>query len=191
MNEATEILGIEEADIPNSLPAENEQAEPDEGTDKFVEPVAFEEEQSENETAEEALDEQSETERLLAQISSLQEQIRTLEAQRAADERMYGELSEFCELFPEISPDAIPEEVWESVKSGNSLSASYALYEKKMHARRARAEAVNESNARCSAGMAGVNTQNEYYSPDEVRRMSPAEVHANYQKIKASMKKWL
>ena len=30
----------------------------------------------------------------------------------------------------------------------------------------------------------------DFYSPDEVKRMSPSEVKANFKKIKESMKKW-
>ena len=29
-----------------------------------------------------------------------------------------------------------------------------------------------------------------YYTPEQVRAMSPEEVHENYERIRASMKKW-
>ena len=33
-------------------------------------------------------------------------------------------------------------------------------------------------------------TEKEYYTPDEVQRMSPAEVRKNYEKIRRSMTRW-
>lgn len=55
---------------------------------------------------------------------------------------------------------------------------------------RAKAEEVNRRNASLSAGRAGMNAAPEYYSPEEVRAMSAHEVRENYQKIRASMKRW-
>lgn len=55
---------------------------------------------------------------------------------------------------------------------------------------RVKADEINRRNAARSAGRAGTNASPEYYSPDEVRAMSAAQVRENYQKIRASMKKW-
>ncbi len=56
--------------------------------------------------------------------------------------------------------------------------------------RRQKADEINRRNAARSAGRAGTNAAPEYYSPDEVRAMSPAQVRENYQRIRASMQKW-
>ena len=55
---------------------------------------------------------------------------------------------------------------------------------------REHADEVNRRNAARSAGRVGTSLAPEYYTPDEVRAMSPSEVRENYQKIRASMKKW-
>ena len=128
---------------------------------------------------------------LRQQISDLKSQISNLEAMRDTQTRVLEELADFRDLFPEVEINAIPESVWESVKKGTPLIASYALYEKRMEAERARISLINAKNASKSAGIAGINTASEYFSPDEVRKMSRAEVHANYSKIKESMKKWM
>lgn len=128
---------------------------------------------------------------LRQQISDLRSQISNLEAMRDTQTRVLEELADFRDLFPEVEINAIPESVWESVKKGTPLIASYALYEKRMEAERARISLINTKNASKSAGIAGINTASEYFSPDEVRKMSRAEVHANYSKIKESMKKWM
>ena len=124
-------------------------------------------------------------------IASLKQKISDLEELRAAQNRMLEEVSDFTALFPEISIDSIPDKVWDTVKNGASLAAAYALYEKQREAEAARIALINRENASRSAGKAGKHTSSEYFTPDEVRKMSRAEVHANYSKIKESMKKWI
>lgn len=130
-------------------------------------------------------------ESLRQQITSLRGQISELEAMRDTQKRILEELADFRDLFPEVEINAIPESVWDSVKKGTPLIASYALYERRMEAERARISLINAKNASKAAGIAGKNTASEYFSPDEVRKMSRAEVHENYSKIKESMKKWM
>ena len=113
-----------------------------------------------------------------------------LEQTKALHARMAEEIGEFHAIFPEIHPSALPESVWEQVKNGVPLAASYALYEKKCILAREHAEKINLRNAQKTPGAAGKNTPSEYFSPDEVRAMSQSEVRANYQKIRESMKKW-
>ncbi|MBE6550360.1 MAG: hypothetical protein E7670_08040 [Ruminococcaceae bacterium] len=113
-----------------------------------------------------------------------------LEESRAANQKIADDISEFHRLFPNIELNALPDEVHESVRAGIPLSASYALYEKRLAAERERIDAINRQNARKSSGAAGKNTPKEYFSPEEVRSMSQSEVRENYKKIIDSMKKW-
>ena len=113
-----------------------------------------------------------------------------LDESRRAQQKLAGELGEFNTLFPDTALSDIPEEVWNQVKQGIPLTASYALYEKKAGIQSRKAEEINRRNASLSAGIAGQNTSPEFYTPDEVRAMSRSEVHNNYDKILRSMKKW-
>ncbi len=128
---------------------------------------------------------------LEASICDLKEKIHELEEKNKAQNRVLEEVGAFTDLFPEVSIDSIPDCVWDEVKSGSSLPAAYALYEKRREAELYRISLINSENAVRSAGKAGNGTASEYFSPDEVRKMSPAQVHANYKKIKESMKKWM
>ena len=130
-------------------------------------------------------------EELTEEIKLLKEQIEKLEELKRSQNRILAEIGDFVDLFPEIPIEEIPETVWESVKQGAPLAASYALYEKRMVAEAKRIAEINAKNARRSPGAAGKDTAGEYFSPEDVRRMSRAEVHANYSKIKDSMKKWM
>ena len=128
---------------------------------------------------------------LQTQIELLKQEIEKLEEFKKAQNRILAEIGDFVALFPDTPIEKIPDTVWESVKQGAPLAASYALYEKRMVAEAKRIEEINAKNARKSPGAAGKDTAGEYFSPEDVRRMSRAEVHANYSKIKDSMKKWM
>ena len=113
-----------------------------------------------------------------------------LEESRAINQKISDDISEFHRLFPSIELGSIPDEVRDGVRAGIPLSASYALYEKRLVAEQERIEAINRKNAQRSSGAAGKNTPKEYFSPEEVRAMSQSEVRENYKKIIDSMKKW-
>lgn len=123
-------------------------------------------------------------------IASLKEELEVYKATIAHKEAIEKQLNEFSDLFPEISVKSIPDEVWEDVKRGNSLAASYSIYEKRITEAARRIELINKKNAQASAGVAGKNTAQEFFSVDDVRKMSPSEVRANYAKIRRSMEKW-
>ena len=128
---------------------------------------------------------------LHSEIAALKEQIAKLEALKQTEARILAEIGDFCALFPDVPVEELPDEVWESVRAGAPLAASYALYERKKCEEVKRIAAINAKNASRSPGAAGTDTASEFFTPDEVRRMSRAEVHANYSKIKESMKKWM
>ena len=117
--------------------------------------------------------------------------LRVVKALKQTEARILAEIGDFVALFPDVPVEELPDEVWESVRAGAPLAASYALYERKKAAKAKRVAEINQKNASRSPGAAGTDTASEYFTPDEVRRMSRAEVHANYSKIKESMKKWM
>ena len=123
-------------------------------------------------------------------ICALNEEIEGYKLAAKHQEAIAEQLNEFSELFPEIAVKSVPEEVWESVKRGNSLAASYAVYEKRVTEAAKRIERINAKNASSSAGAIDKHTSQEFFTPDDVRKMSPSEVHANFAKIKRSMGKW-
>jgi chromosome segregation ATPase len=163
-------------------------ADAEENTDRLPdeEPIVEKEIDGELESAAEAT-----IASLLEEISTLKEQIAKLEALKQTEARILAEIGDFVALFPDVPVEELPDEVWESVRAGAPLAASYALYERKRAAKAKRVAAINQKNASRSPGAAGTDTASEYFTPDEVRRMSRAEVHANYSKIKESMKKWM
>lgn len=128
------------------------------------------------------------------EISALREKVRELNerllAQAEESRKISEQLGEFYDVFPNADLKTLPDSVWDSVRAGNSLAASYALYRQRVYQRELAARAVNERNLGSSSGRVGTDSSREYFSPDEVRSMSRTEVKANYSKIVESMKKW-
>ena len=166
----TEITDIKE-------PIENE------ATEELL-PAPEATEDAEPDTTESKADE---LDALRAEIATLKE---ALSKKSAEADMIKGQLGEFSALFPNVSPEDIPEEVWESVAVGGSLAAAYALYHRKEQLRRNRVRELNDKNAELSTGKVGVDSAKEYFTPSDVRAMSRSEVRANYSKILNSMKKW-
>ena len=124
---------------------------------------------------------------LKAEISQLRT---TLEQQKESSARKINEMTEFNRLYPNVCFSQLPSEVIDRVESGIPLAAAYALYEKEQNAKNEKAGEINRKNAFLSAGKAGTQTSGEFFTPDEVRAMSPAQVHENYKKIRESMTHW-
>ena len=70
------------------------------------------------------------------------------------------EISEFSERFPETDLDTVPQEVWDSVKTGVALADAYADHTEKKHAYEEAARRRNEENAAFSSA-------NDAVSPSE------------------------
>lgn len=78
----------------------------------------------------------------------------------SGERQFLGEIQEFMEVFPEAAqdPQAIPQEVWDAVRSGRSLVSAYARYLAEQSRReredhwRERAAWNNRENARRSTG---------------------------------------
>lgn len=180
------------------LPTEPSASEAIASEESVAEPEALPEEEilqidaptEEEEPSEEAQSEDA----ALVSVESLQKELAALREElaqaKALHARMDNELAEFRELFPAVSPTSLPDGIWEEVKRGIPLAASYALYEKKCAMEKTRAEEINLRNAYQSPGVAGKDTAAEYFTPEDVRVMSRAEVHNHYKKIMDSMKKW-
>lgn len=133
-----------------------------------------------------AEDQASRLGQLRGELTRLQAALATKQAQLSRIEKEY---EDFCSLFPDVSLSELTDATWRDVENGNSLAAAFALAERRRVVAEEKAALSNKANRERSAG-AMSNTQNEYYSPDEVRAMSTDEVRKNFQKIMRSMKDW-
>ena len=127
---------------------------------------------------------------LKAELETLRMELKSRDEKEKVNSRMIKELNEFSEYFPDVDVHSIPNEIWEQVKNGASLSASFALNLRKLEIERKKASDFNEKNRRMSAGSITDGEGEKYYSPSEVKRMSPAQVKLHYDDIVESMRHW-
>ena len=127
---------------------------------------------------------------LKAEIENLRAQLKTREDEERAIARIHNELAEFEEYFPEVELSSIPDDVWEKVKGGTSLSASYSLFKRKEELKNKKICDINEKNRKMSAGSIVGGDGEKFVSPAEVKRMTPAQVKVNYDRIVESMRHW-
>lgn len=107
------------------------------------------------------------------------------------EERMKEDIQTLRALFPALSSEEIPDEVWQKVSEGESLAASYALYFLKQLKEKERIEAHNRENEKKALPrIKSDKPSEEYYSPETVRQMTPAEVRRHYAAILKSMDSW-
>ena len=124
------------------------------------------------------------------ELEALRLELKSRDEREEMNSRMLKELNEFQEYFPEVDIRAISDEVWEQVKNGASLSASFALNLRKIEIERKKVNDFNEKNRRMSAGSLIQGDGEKFYSPSEVKRMTPAQVKAHYDDIVESMRHW-
>lgn len=165
-----------------------------------IEKVVEEKGEKEAETAPEAEPEEQEL-RLEDKPSNLEEELkelrkkneeleREISQRKAMSERLEREISEFSDIFPETALSEIPDDVWTEVKSGLPLSAAYARHERKRTMGERKIAQANTVARDLSSGPIKNGGGDYYYTPDEVRKMSAAEVKKNYSHIINSMKHW-
>ena len=142
------------------------------------------------EVPKEALKVESELEFLRAECERMKAELCAREEQDRARAKIDAEFALFAEYFPEVRANEIPQEVWESVKGGSSLSGSYALYLRRAELERKKIEDFNEKNRKMSSGTLIAGQDERYFSPSEVKKMTPAQVRTNYDDIIRSMRHW-
>ena len=124
------------------------------------------------------------------ELESLRAELQLREEREMANSRILKEITEFEEYFPEVDIHQIPSEIWEQVRQGASLSASFALNLRRLEIERKKTNDFNEKNRRMSAGSLIQGEGEKYYSPSEVKKMTPAQVKLHYDDIVESMRHW-
>ena len=119
-------------------------------------------------------------------LSRLEEQI---EERKKVFHRLERECTEFRELYPDTPLSSLSDKIWADVQAGVPMAAAFALAERKRAILEAEAERINRENKKIAPQ--GLSSGEEiYFSPAEVKRMTPEQVRKNYDKIIQSMEKW-
>lgn len=123
---------------------------------------------------------------LNAELEALRRRVET--AERTAREISAG-WREFSELYPEADLSSLPDSFNAAIERGIPPAAAYALEMRRREVTREKIEAADRRAREQSFGRIN-GAEDSLYSPDEVRKMPPAEVRKNIDKIRRSMKSW-
>lgn len=126
----------------------------------------------------------------IAEARELKKRERADRRKAESDTAAEAEIKLFRELFPDVSSDEIPDEVWEDVENGADLAHAYAFYALKNSSEREYAEGVNRRNSEKGAAAGGDGATEPVYSKEQVERMSGGDVRKNYKSIVRAMKSW-
>ena len=108
-----------------------------------------------------------------------------------SEKKMREDVAILRKLFPALKPEEIPDEVWDKVREGEGLAASYALYFLIGLKEKERIEEQNRKNEeKAPPRIKSGKTPEEYYTPETVKHMTPAEVRRHYAAILKSMDSW-
>ncbi len=160
---------MEMATNEENAPSEKEEVKNDDRKDESKSPAV--EAETELETC------RKEVQRLSAIIDNIKREAREAQA--------------FAELFPEVKADEIPDCVKKQAETeGIPVVAAYAIYDRRRTLERKKCSEILERSAARSSGMiAGGAVQEDYFTVDQIRMMSPREVRKHYKAIMKSLSK--
>ncbi|MGM9658480.1 MAG: hypothetical protein ACI3W9_05770 [Eubacteriales bacterium] len=124
---------------------------------------------------------------------TVEDLINSIKTDRGAKKRsdaVTKDVEEFRKVFPDVTPEEIPDGVWQSVADGVPLAAAYALHIYVSGSRKTAADRVNADNARRSAPAGKDADADESYTSEQVEDMSPEAVKKNFKGIIKSLRGW-
>ncbi len=127
---------------------------------------------------------------LLDEIKESRKYMREEKSRAEEQKKVDGDIELFRELFPEVSADSIPSEVWDEVGKGASLTGAYAIFQRKNDILGIRAENFNKGLEKTAPINITEGDGESFITSGDVESMSPAEIKKNYKKILLSLKKW-
>ena len=110
-------------------------------------------------------------------------------------EKIRADIAHFEELFPEVKPEEIPNEVWQAVEAGESLTGAYAVFfvetlRKKEAEEKENAAAEEEHRRKAPPRVKDGGERESVFDPEKVKNMSREEVRRHYGEILEAMKQW-
>jgi len=124
--------------------------------------------------------------------TALKAELEALRASIESENSKKRQEKELFELFPDVSLDDIPSEVFEyAEKNGSTLAAAYAVYHRRAHLAKEKADKralENTLKTPGSLGNASGGAAERLFTSEEIRSMDRDQVRRNYKQIMKSLK---
>jgi len=121
---------------------------------------------------------------------ALKAELSELKASIERSRKQESEMKELSELFPGVTADDIPSEVYEYQKThGATLASSFAIYHRRKSLEKERAEKRALENVLKTPGaLGGASSSERLFTSEEIRSMDREQVRRNYKQIMKSLK---
>lgn len=108
----------------------------------------------------------------------------------SSPDKLKEDINELLELFPKLKAEAVPEEVWDRVREGDSLCAAYCLWVVKKAKEQLHIRDVNEKRSQAAPPPVADKGEEEFFTRETVKNMSPQQVRKHFNAILNSMDRW-
>lgn len=118
------------------------------------------------------------------------EELEAFRLEKRIKENLEAEFKKLVEIFPEFNADDVPDEVFEKCEDGRGLAAEYALWYITEEKKKGEQKKKEEENSKSAPPNVKEASEPTYFTPEQVKNMSKAEIRKNYKAIMDSMEKW-
>lgn len=122
---------------------------------------------------------------------SPEQELELLKKEKEQKERISKEIDRLWEMFPDFTLEQAPDELWELVQGGESLLGAYCILLAKANLEEQKANEKNQENSqKTPPPVKNSGDANQYFSREQVEKMTRDQVKKNYKQIIDSMKHW-
>ncbi|MBQ9921446.1 MAG: hypothetical protein IJO52_04605 [Clostridia bacterium] len=120
-----------------------------------------------------------------------EQELENLRRENEMKDKVTKDIDRLWEMFPDISLDSVPEELWDMVSQGESLLGAYCILLCKDKLEREKAQQKDrENSAKTPPAVKSGSERPEFFTREAVSKMSREQVRKHYDKIVESMKHW-
>lgn len=120
-----------------------------------------------------------------------EQELEMLREENQQKEKVSKELDRLWEMFPEVRMEDMPDEMWTLVENGESLLGAYCITLMKKQLELQSAQQKNTENSmKTPPPVKNGGEAKEYFTREQVSKMTREQVRKNYSKIVDSMKYW-
>ena len=120
-----------------------------------------------------------------------EKELEMLKSEKEQKDKISKELDRLWEMFPDVTLEDTPDELWSLVENGETLLGAYCILLAKANMEKEKAQQKDLENAsKTLPAVKNAGGSNEYFTREQVAKMTRDQVRKNYDKIVSSMKHW-
>ncbi len=120
-----------------------------------------------------------------------EKELEILKSEKEQKDKISKELDRLWEMFPDVTLEDTPDELWSLVENGETLLGAYCIMLAKSNLEKEKPQQKDLENAsKTLPAVKSTSQAKEYFTREQVNKMTRDQVRKNYDKIVSSMKHW-